>query len=183
MDFSGLKAAAEEVANRQKPAKYFTGSTKKGYAPLKPGDYIVLFTYADQRTSQEQRPYFQMNFEMVKVVESEESDDVVGDAYMDQIHTGHHMMKVLAQKLMEILGITSEEVTSDIAERFLSGSYNDGLGEGDYCNIPLFVKVGSPRQYTNKKGEDKTAIDVNYQKMTAEDCEAHGVGELAELIK
>lgn len=177
MDFSGLKAAA------QKQKDFEENKSPKFFNTLKNGRYIALFLWADQRTSKKNfQDNFWLTFEMVKVLEGDESETCVGKRNVDMLRKNEYLMQNISKMLHQIGGVDYDIMESDMAEDFFKGiETEEGLGEGRYVNIPVFVNISS--RDVEKDDRTVTYTDVDYQKMTAEDCEAHGVGELVELIK
>jgi hypothetical protein len=176
MDFSGLKAAA------QKQKDFEENKSPKFFNTLKSGRYIALFLWADSRTSKKNfQENFWLTFEMVKVLEGEQDSSCEGKRNVDMIRKNEYLMQNISKMLHQIAGVDYDEMESDMAEDFFKGmETEEGLGEGRYANIPIFVNISS-REVT-KDEVTKTYYDVDYSPMTVEDCEAHGVEELAELI-
>ncbi len=177
MDFSGLKEAA------QKRKEFESNSRPEFFSNLKDGRYIALFLYADERTSKKtHQDNFWFTFEMIKVLEGDESASCEGKRNVDMLKKNEYLMENIAKKLNQVCGIDLDEVESDMATELFKGSEEDGVGVGKYSNIPVFVDI-SRRPYEKEENGTKVqkiACDVDYTKMTDEDLKAY---DLEVLIK
>lgn len=161
MDFSGLKEAAADAAERrEKYSKEF----------CKDGRYIMKYVGAYENKNFKRENFIYLEMEIVKVLEGE--GHLVGDVVLYRFKENVHVMKNLAELMTGILG--TEDLDTEIGEAFLKAEDNEFAGS-------LFKAKKYMSKWTTDEGEDRArhAIDVDF--LTKEDAEAEGIEEISPL--
>ena len=165
MDFSGLKEAAADVAERrEKYSKEF----------VKDGRYIMKFVGGYEKKNYKRENYIYIEMVIVKILETEEANaHSVGDSVLFRFRENVHVMSNMADLMSGILN--TNELDTELGEAFLQIENNEFAGS-------LFkAKKYMSRWTPEGQGEEysRHAMDVSF--LTKEEAEAEGVEEVSPL--